>query len=613
MAKPKKKYIEKDLKITGLDGSMAGKVAGLTLQSAEEREREKQEHRRKVLASYKRGMTQTEALAALDELTDIINYDEGLMDDAQKFLKVIMKAQDIRTEFQALVFSALFCATLHSGTATAYDIGRMLGKPGMFMIQHLSEIEELCEGERPLLSRSKRPYDCLANYAVRQDVFNAVVRNERYEPKSLRKKNVEAFLFEFNRMSSTFSDDDNYKNYLFNVNALLADNRHLPYVKKTFKAFRMDIESDAIDCGDEMRMFMLLCASAVRGWNRMDVCDLTQVVEQDNKLDAEIALRNNELSIFRKKLVEPGCDDGLADRKSVQLPQKVIKRFLPGVKSAQSKEISQTSVIRHDKIVKKELFYDDDFVKNVDDLRMLLQENKFKEIQTRMKAKGLTSGGFTVLMYGAPGVGKTEFCKQLARETGRDILQVNISEVKSMWVGESEKNVQAIFDNYKALCKGSQKAPILLFNEADAIINKRNSFSEQRAVDKMENSMINILLQNLEDMPLNSILIATSNLATKTLDSAFERRFMYKLAVPSPTPETRRKIWLSKLPDLAEDIAQTLAHKFEFSGGEIDNVVRRYSVEEILYGTPDDVLAKLTEMCHNEKLDRGNRKIGFSV
>lgn len=601
-----KKYLKKFT-----EGSMAKDVMALTMESAEERERKRQEKRKSIIALYKKGMSQTEAISALDELSDVVKFDDGLMKDAKKFLKVICDVQGI-TEFQALIFSALFCVCPRSGLIDAYHIGELIGKSGIFVLQHLDEIDDLVDGKRKLLFRQKRPYDCIANYGIRQDVFEAILHNERYEPKSLKKKNVESFLFTFNRLTSEYGDENNFKLYKYNVDCLIQDNQHLPYVKKLYRTFCKDAEfKESNEC---MRMFMFICGNVVRGYNRVEVQDVTNVIDQEDRLDMEINLRDGHTLLHRRRLIEPGCDDGLADRTTVQLTQKTLKRFLPSVKTNNQTDSSQFSVIKCDKITKKDLFYNDDFVKNVDDLRMLLQEDKFKEIQDRMKAKGLEKGGFNLLLFGAPGTGKTELCRQLARETGRDLLQVNISEVRSMWVGESEKNVQAIFDNYKTLCRNSQKAPILLFNEADAIINKRNTGGDQRAVEKMENSIVTILLQSMEDMPLNSILIATSNLAQQTLDSAFERRFMYKLCFPVPTTETRQKLWLNKLPDLSEDIARELARKFELSGGEIDNVVRRYSVEEILYGTPEDVCAKLSEMCRNEKLDRNNsRKIGFNV
>ena len=88
---------------------------------------------------------------------------------------------------------------------------------------------------------------------------------------------------------------------------------------------------------------------------------------------------------------------------------------------------------------------------------------------------------------------------QIARKTGRDLIQVNISDIKSMWVGESEKNIKGIFDDYRKMVKQSAKTPILLFNEADAIIGKRMVGAE-KAVDKLENNIQNIILQEIEQL-----------------------------------------------------------------------------------------------------------------
>ena len=133
--------------------------------------------------------------------------------------------------------------------------------------------------------------------------------------------------------------------------------------------------------------------------------------------------------------------------------------------------------------------------------------------------------GFACLFYGAPGTGKTETVLQLARKTGRALMQVNISTIKDKYVGESEKNIKNLFDRYRQLVESEPIAPILFFNEADAIFNKRSENTE-RADDKMENARQNIFLQGMET--LEGILIATTNL-TSNLDSAFERRFIYKV------------------------------------------------------------------------------------
>ena len=216
--------------------------------------------------------------------------------------------------------------------------------------------------------------------------------------------------------------------------------------------------------------------------------------------------------------------------------------------------------------------------------------------------------GFSCLFYGAPGTGKTETVLQLAKKTGRNIMQVNLSQIKSKWVGESEKNIKRIFDFYRMKVKSGGKAPILLFNEADGIISKRLE-NAQYSVDKMENTMQNIILQEMENF--DGILIATTNLA-QNMDGAFERRFLYKIRFEKPTKDARMSMWREMIPSLDSDAAQMLASKYEFSGGQIENIARRYAIGDILYGDDRDKVKELLSYCDAEKLEaKEMRRVGF--
>ena len=154
----------------------------------------------------------------------------------------------------------------------------------------------------------------------------------------------------------------------------------------------------------------------------------------------------------------------------------------------------------------------------------------------------------------------------------------------------------------------SEKAPILLFNEADAIINKRQEGAE-RAVDKMENSIQNIILQEMET--LDGILIATTNLA-QNMDKAFERRFLYKIKFEKPTVEARMNMWHEMIPTLKEDDLRVLASRYDFSGGQIENIARHYTIGKILHGESANVVEEISSYCDNERLEtKEKRRIGF--
>ena len=231
----------------------------------------------------------------------------------------------------------------------------------------------------------------------------------------------------------------------------------------------------------------------------------------------------------------------------------------------------------------------------------------YQKIQERMKEKGFRNG-FACLFYGSPGTGKTETVYQLARKTGRSIMVVDVPRIKSKWVGESEKNIKALFDRYREQVKRAKLTPILLFNEADAIIGIRKNGASS-AVDKMENSIQNIILQEMES--LDGIMIATTNLQ-QNMDKAFERRFLYKIKFEKPTEEARTHIWHAMIPELSELDVHTLASKYDFSGGQIENIARHYAIDNILQGQSEDVLSMLIRHCDNERLDEKDmRKIGF--
>lgn len=175
---------------------------------------------------------------------------------------------------------------------------------------------------------------------------------------------------------------------------------------------------------------------------------------------------------------------------------------------------------------------------------------EFNSVCQRLSDKGLRKG-FATLFYGSPETGKTESVYQIAKATGRDIMCVDISSIKSCWVGENEKSIKAVFDRYSQFVDKSEVAPILLFNEADAVIGKRSE-NPERSVGKMENSIQNIILQEIEN--LEGLLIATTNLS-QNLDKAFERRFIYKIKFEKPDIKAKQSIWKSMIPEITDSVA----------------------------------------------------------
>ena len=228
-------------------------------------------------------------------------------------------------------------------------------------------------------------------------------------------------------------------------------------------------------------------------------------------------------------------------------------------------------------------------------------------LQQRMTEKGMPTG-IAVLLYGAPGTGKTESVYQMAKQTGRNIMRVEISQTKSMWFGESEKIVKKIFTEYDEYAKQCDKCPILFFNEADAVISKRRENIASNT-GQTENTIQNILLEELEKF--KGILFATTNLAGN-FDKAFERRFLFKIEFSKPEIHIRSQIWKSKLNILSEDDCKVLADKFDFSGGQIDNIVRKCTIAEVLNDSIPQ-LEQIITYCNEELLFKSEQKrIGYT-
>lgn len=322
------------------------------------------------------------------------------------------------------------------------------------------------------------------------------------------------------------------------------------------------------------------------------------------------ALREGTHELMLDGTIEWDCEDGIADKETYKLSSSAAEELLGEVTPQMGERKGKSNdrdLLRAAEIVEKSLFYNEKERNQINRLKSVFSDEGLQNIQSRLKESGLRTG-ITCLFYGAPGTGKTETVLQLARETGRNIMSVDISSIRDKFVGESEKNIKAVFSRYANLCKGSVRTPILLFNEADAIINNRFE-TTRSSVEKMDNAIQNIVLQELEKF--EGILVATTNL-TGTLDRAFDRRFLFKVEFTRPTAEAKRSIWRSMIPSLTADAGLALAEEFDFSGGQIENISRKCQIEYVLSGDSPS-LETIRAFCKEESINRGNarKRVGF--
>ena len=484
------------------------------------------------------------------------------------------------------------------------DLSDYLNCKYIKMLKYSADVEGLVKSH--LIACTRGRGDGNLTYRVPPVVIEHLKNNKSYKYELPKNLTINEFFGKLNEyIDCRVNEECSIEGFQNDVVELIENNLHLDFASRT-KALELDVNN--------LALFLFVCDAFIQ--NREE-----NVRQQDladmccNKYHFKSVcnlLMEGKHCRQKLNLIEFCNEDGMVNREEYKLTEDTKRTFLFGVKAGGSDYLSgnfSSLLVDCRSLPAKELFYNRKVTDSIKQLEGLLEQNNFSDICNRLKEKGLRSG-FACLFYGAPGTGKTETVYQLARKTDRNIMRVNISEIKSSWVGESEKNIKNVFNKYRYLVEKSDVAPILLFNEADAILGKRMEGAE-RAVDRMENSIQNIILQEIENM--EGILIATTNIAGN-LDKAFERRFLYKIEFERPDVQAKSAIWRSMMPDLREDEADKLASLYDFSGGQIENICRKHAIDSILWGEQNPDFEKLKEHCESEVLHLGNserRKIGF--
>ena len=445
------------------------------------------------------------------------------------------------------------------------------------------------------------------NFKMSQHIYD-YISTQKSIPKGLLAIKVKEntfceFLSDMDILSNMKDDDKiNYFYFVQKFGDLLQAN-------KQFKLIAFAIKN--LELVDSFVFFDTILDAMNLGENNFNTVLQTTVEDfYDRKRDSFIYINDfldAKTALNLHDLIEKDTTT-FSNRHRIQLTQKAISMLkeLEGI-SLTAKDKKDERLIYPDQIQKRNLFYNNGEKIQLDPITKSLSNTSYVKLQGRLKSKNMSTG-ITTLLYGAPGTGKTETVYQLARKHNRPVFKVEISETKSMWFGESQKLVKKIFTDYYNFKKTLKVCPILLFNEADAIIGKRKSAGSSSVADT-ENAIQNVLLEELENF--DGILFATSNLVAN-LDPAFERRFLFKVKYENPTIENGTKIWKNKLPFLSEEEALKLASQFSYSGGAMENIARKSIMEEIIFGTKPN-FEKVLSFCENEKWSNkiSKMRIGF--
>ena len=471
-------------------------------------------------------------------------------------------------EKTAALFSVIVCDQLSGETSSATYIMKSMGfKPIDFI--RINEILKEWKIKGFLRLRATRSSRASNDYLFADEVIDAIIYNDKSRINvKIPETQSEAFL--------------NIKSFISkSINAvekeILADTildyasrfDRFPFINHVLSSNHFLIEEKAI--------LLYIISYAQYGVQDFDLEVIMDYFDEDSVLSYTIKNRveNNKSCLFSENYLEFEIPDyvdytlinpGIKLKEHLNLGKKIKKEFIP----------KYSKLIRPNEIEDVPLFFNNTNEESMNKILDITSE-KFKNVTKRFADHGIKPG-LTLLFYGNPGTGKTEFVKQLAKKNNRNLLLVDISSIKSKWVGESEKNIKRVFHEYKQALDSYSEIPILFFNECDAIISKRNDVNT--SVDQMNNTMQNIVLQELEDF--EGIFIATTNLI-QNIDKAFDRRLLYKLHFEEPNSSTTENILTNFFPYIEKNILKNISETYELTGGQIQNLKKKWIVDSILH------------------------------
>jgi hypothetical protein len=559
-----------------------------------------------------------EILKCIDEISTKgrhSEFSEEFQTSVSEQSKIVSNYLEITSERQSILWSLLFSMSIQKNCCSIDldDFSSFLDTTVIKVLLYQKDFDELVK--RKLLRRHKgirrrrRSTESLnyMNLFVPNDIIESLVNGETTLPKR-RKKDLSVYEI-LDIVIDLLRDRDHeeldYDELCIEIERLIEENKDNSFIKQVVKC-KLPLHEQII--------LLYVCQQFTRGNSSVDLIQFLNLLFTDTQSELKI---RKEFFEEKTKLQHPDIDlielesDSFKSDRCIQLTTKGKSLFGEDQNLFIDQEIkNQRDIILSSSIQEQKLFFNEKEQKSLNFLYDLLRPDNYNSMKQRMLDLGKKSISFTVLFHGFPGTGKSESVYQISRITGRDIKRINISETKSKWFGESEKLIKRVFDSYRRLEETSEVTPILFFDEVDGIFGTRKTVGNS-SIDQTENTIQSIILSELSDF--QGIMLSTTNLP-KNLDKGFERRFLYKIFFDKPNSETRFLIWKDKLPILTDGQIRYLSETFEMSGGQIDNVVKKIVLNQILKGTTP-YLNEIEEFCEEEFLERktDRNKIGFRI
>lgn len=502
--------------------------------------------------------------------------------------------------FIEAVFFTLFIEESNEGKIDFYDFKQICKCSKLKFLNYLDDIDSLVK--KKLIKRVSSSKENKL-YRILDEVVECVRKGVPYNAKKIENLSKEMFYSELGiLLENGQSYDLDPSELQYEIIDLVQSNKNLNLVKNIL-TYKLDSVS--------LTILMVATSCFINDdTDSFTFSDLDDFIDISDYVSVKQKLKNGTHILFSKELIDNQDSDRVTNPNVYKLTHKAkVELEIDDITKIQKSGTS--NLIISNTLKSRILYYNPQESIQVKKLYQLLEETQFQKIQSKLNTQNFRIG-FNCLFYGLPGTGKTETVYQMAKSVGRDIYEVNIAQLKSKWYGESEKIIKQIFDDYNKWCTNSNVAPILLFNEADAIFSKRQTISGANLVRQTENTIQNILLNEMEH--LNGILIATTNL-TQNLDDAFERRFLYKIKFEKPNLEAKCSIWEMMFEDLVIDKSnidfKQMAQQYQFSGGQIENIARKCHIDTLLN---QELITKelILQYCKEEEISNDTTiRIGY--
>ncbi len=544
-------------------------------------------------------MNVAESIERIHNKSALSKMDKTGLGRIENHLKQLSAFLSCSTE-QAVIFSVIFHQSMEKGDCSFNDLAEHLDISAIRMLHYKSDLDQLMKKRliRAQDYNNRAQRNAPMDYYVPERIIDGVINNKLNNSFESFDNNFDFLIHLYQEMERCKEDSSSFENMEAEMKGSCRENQHLFTAKALLKS-GLRTENQFI--------LIFLAYRFFDGENDISISEAIEFLESDkhHQMRVRRALVRQGNELVQRNFVESVAGHFRNDNE-LNITDEGM-RFLLG-KEAQEYQLAQKQSnikIKSTDIKEVKLFHNAGEDKELQQLKKALSPAHMDNVFKNMIDEGMKPS-FTVLFYGAPGTGKTESVYQLARRSGKDIIPVDISSTKSMWFGESEKRIKKVFKDYREMFAKHGHYPILLFNEADAVLGKRHSQANTPAGQTL-NAMQNIILQELEDF--TGILIATTNL-NEMLDKAFDRRFLYKIPFQLPDAETRQKILLDKIPSLPPGIAEELATTYELSGGQIDNVAKKCRIRRILEGNVPE-RTEIHAYCREETGFNTSKKLGF--